>query len=104
MESMKPPRRTLFVLLWGVLGFGGGTALLATVVDWHAARHLTPAHIVFRFVIYMALGIVYGRFLWDRVTNTDYKKLSRTQTIVRSVLFIGLMLGLGFILWTMIRR
>ncbi len=105
METVKAPRKALFVLVWGVLGGGGGNALAITLYDWYTTHHLaSPYKIVVRFVISMALGIFFGLFMWNRVEALGRKKPTRTGTLVRLVLFISLMLGLIFTLWAMSRH
>jgi uncharacterized membrane protein YidH (DUF202 family) len=105
MEQLKPPRKALFVFVWGVLIWGGLTALAITFFDWYTTHQIAAPHkIVGRFVIFMAGGIVTGLLLWNRVEALDRKKLTRTGDIVRFVLFVSLMLGLVCVLWAMTRH
>jgi uncharacterized membrane protein YidH (DUF202 family) len=101
MELVKPPRKTLFVLVWGVLGFGCGTALLSTFVDLHAARHLTPSHFVLQFAINMSFGVLMGHLRWERLYAVDRKKMARSETAVRFVLFAAIMVVLAYVFWKM---
>ena len=105
MEQVKTLRKTLFVFVWGVLMWGGSTALAITLFDWYTTHRIeTPYNIVGRFVIFMALGILQGLFMWNRLETLGHTKPTRTGSIVRGVLFIGLMLGLSYALWTMSRH
>ena len=100
MERVKPSRKALFVFVWGVLLWGGSTALVLTLLDWHRTRHFDPLYkIVGRFAIFMAGGIIMGHYLWYILQTLGRKKPTRTQSIVRLVLFVGLMLGLIYVLW-----
>ena len=49
----------------------------------------------------MTMGIVWGLWLWKSIESLGRKKITRTDSIVRFVLFIGLMLGLVYLLWKM---
>ena len=105
MEQVKPPRKALFVFVWGVLIWGGSTALAMTLFDWYRTHQIeTPYQIVARFVISMAVGVWYGLDLWSRRKALGHWKLTRTGNIVRGVFFLILMLGLSYALWTMSRH
>jgi hypothetical protein len=105
MEQVKPRRKELFVFIWGVLIWGGSTALAITFFDWYTTHQIAAPHkIVVRFVLFMATGILMGLLLWNRLEALDRKKLTRTGDIVRFVLFISLMLGLVYALWAMTRH
>jgi|HubBroStandDraft_4_1064222.scaffolds.fasta_scaffold420821_1 hypothetical protein len=105
MEQVKPRRKALFVIVWGVLIWGASTALAITFFDWYTTHQIAaPDKIVDRFVIFMAGGILMGLLLWNRLQTLDLKKLTRTGYVVRFVLFVSLMLGLGYVLWAMTRH
>jgi MFS family permease len=102
MEHANPPRKALFIFVWGVLGWGFSTALAITLFDWYTTRHIeTYNRIVGRFLIFVALGAVWGLRIWNRRDELGRKKLTRAASITQLVLFIGLMLGLAFALWAM---
>ena len=104
-EQVKPPRKALFVFIWGVLIWGGSSALLATLLDRYIThRAETFYQVVGRFVVFMAGGILYGLLLWNRSELQSQRKLTRTGNALRLVVFISLMLGLTYILWTMTRH
>jgi hypothetical protein len=105
MEQQKSPRKALFVFVWGVLMWGGSTALAITLFDWYTTHYIdTPYKVVGRFVIFMAFGILMGLLMWNRREALGRTKLTRTGSIVRLVLFISLMLGLSYVLWTMVHH
>jgi uncharacterized membrane protein YidH (DUF202 family) len=102
MEQANPPRKTLFIVVFGVLGWGFSTALAVTLFDWYTTGHFeTPYRIVGRFVIFMALGAGWGLRMWNRRDELGRKKLTRAESATQLVLFISLMLGLAFALWAM---
>jgi hypothetical protein len=101
MESLKPPQKKAFVLLWGVFGWGGITALVITFLDWHTNRHLTPLLVVARLAIFLCLGIFMGELMWNKREALARKKMARTQSILQFVLFVAVMLGLTYALWRM---
>jgi drug/metabolite transporter (DMT)-like permease len=104
MEQVKSPNKALFVFVWGVL-WGGLTALIITLFDWYTTHRVdSPYHIVGRFVIFTAAGTVLGQLMWNRRKALGARKLTRTGNMVRLILFIGLMLGLSYVLWTMARH
>ena len=105
MEQVKTPRKALFVFVWGVLMWGGSTALAITLFNWYRTHQIeTLYEIVARFVILMAVGVWYGLDLWNRREALGHKKLTRTGNIVRGAFFLALMLGLSYALWTMSRH
>jgi hypothetical protein len=105
MEQAKPQRKALFVFVWGVLIWGCSTALAITLFDWYRTHQLeTPYQIVARFVISMAVGVWWGLSVWNRREAPGRVKPTRTGNILRGVLFISLMLGLTYALWTMSRH
>jgi uncharacterized membrane protein YidH (DUF202 family) len=105
MEQVKPRRKALFVFIWGVLIWGGSTALAITFFDWYTTHQIAAPHkIVGRFVIFMAGGILMGLLLWNRLQAPDRRKLTRTGDVVRFVLFVSLMLGLVYAVWAMTRH
>jgi drug/metabolite transporter (DMT)-like permease len=104
MEQVKAPRKALFVFVWGVLLWGGSSALAITLFNYTTHHVETFYEVVGRFVIFMAAGILFGLSLWDRLEAQRRKKLPRTANILRLVLFISLMLGLTYVLWTMTRH
>ena len=105
MEQVKTPRKALFVFVWGVLIWGASTALANILFDWYRTHQIeTLYQIVARFVISMAVGVLVGLSWWNRREALGHKKLTRTGNILRGVLFIGLMLGLTYALWTMSRH
>jgi hypothetical protein len=107
MEQAKPARKALFVFVWGVLVWGGSTALAITFFDWYATHQIAAPHkIIGRFVIFMAGGILIGLLLWNRLEAPSREKLTRTRTgsIVQLALFVGLMLGLAYVLWAITRH
>lgn len=105
MEQVKTPRKALFVFVWGVLIWGGSTALAITLFNWYTSRRIeTPYHIIARFVMFMAMGILLGLRLWNGRKALGHKKLTRKGNILRGVLFLALMLGLSYALWAMSRN
>jgi hypothetical protein len=105
MEQVKSPKKTLFVFVWGVLAWGGSTALAITLFDWYATRQIgTPHKIIGHFVIFMAAGILMGLLLWNRREALSHEKPTRTGSIVQLALFVGLMLGLAYVLWAITRH
>ena len=105
MEQAKPPRKALFIFVWGVLLWGGSTALAITLFNWYTTRRgETSYEVVGRFVIFMALGILWGLLVWNRREALGRRKLTRTGNILRFVLFVSLILGLAYVLWTMTRH
>jgi uncharacterized membrane protein YidH (DUF202 family) len=104
MESLKPGRKTLFVLLWGVLGWGASTASLITIFDGLTTHHLGTFTVLGRFVIFMSLGVIMGELMWNRREALAHKKTTRSSNIVRGVLFVAMMLGLIFVLFRMVSR
>jgi len=86
----------------GVFLWGGCTALLITLWDWYRTGHFDSfPWIVIRFAIFMTMGIFWGLWMWKSMESLGRKKITRTESIMRFVLFIGLMLGLAYLLWRM---
>jgi len=84
---------------------GGLTALASTLFDWYTTHRIETVHqILGRFLIFMALGIWWGLLMWNWREALGRKRLTRTGTAVRFVLFLGLMLGLAYALWSMSRH
>jgi hypothetical protein len=106
MEQVKTPRKALFVFVWGVLLWGGSTALAITLFKRYVTHDIeTFPEVVVRFVIFMAAGIFFGLSLLSRREAQGLPtKLTRTVNLLRLVLFISLMLGLTYVLWTMTRH
>ena len=105
MEQVKPRRKALFVFIWGVLIWGGSTALAITFFDWYTTHQIAAPHkIVGRFVIFMAGGVLVGLSLWNRLEALGRERVTRTRGTVRLVLFVSLMLGLVYALWAMTRH
>ena len=105
MEQVRTPRKALFVFVWGVLIWGCSTALAITLFDWYTTHRVEMSYkVVVRFIVFMAGGILYGLHLWNRREALDRVKPTRTGNIVRGVLFLALMLGLAYALWTMSRH
>src|ERR1700733_2263638 len=95
MTSPKPAQKTVFAFVWGVLAWGGTTALLGTLWDWRTNGDLRLGNVVARFVIFMSFGYFFGLGLWNRVGALGHmKRMTRGQIIVRAVLLVGLMLFL----------
>jgi len=81
------------------------SALLVTLFNFYTSHHFdSPDEIAVRFGIFMALGSLWGNSVWKRREALGHKKLTRTGNIVRGVLFLSLMLGLTYALWTMTRH
>jgi hypothetical protein len=105
MEQVRRPRKALFVVVWGVLIWGGSTALAITLFNWYTTHRIeTVYHIVGRFVLFMVGGIWLGLFLWNRLEALGRKKLTRTGNAIRLVLFISLMFALAYALWAISRH
>jgi hypothetical protein len=97
---MQISDKARFVFLRGVLGWGFATAFVTVLFDWYKTQHLdTPIRIVGHFVIFMACGIPFGLYLWSRRGTAIARETTRAQQIGRTVLFVGLMLGLLFVLF-----
>jgi hypothetical protein len=96
MEHANPPRQARFVFVWGVLGWGGSTALAIALFNWYTTRHVeTNYRIAGRFLIFMALGAVWGLRIWNRRDELGRKKLTRAASITQLVLVVSIMLGLA---------
>jgi hypothetical protein len=105
IEHIKPSRKALFVLVWGVLIWGASTALAITLFDRYTTHQVeTSDKVVVRFVVFMAGGILWRLLLWNRHDAPDRKKLTQSEGVVRIVFFIGLMSGLVYALRTMTLR
>jgi hypothetical protein len=105
MEHANPPGKTLFIVVWGVLGWGCSTALVITLFDWCTTRHIqSPYEVVGRFMLLMALGGIWGLRIWNRRDELGRKKLTSDGSITLLALFISLMLGLAFALWAVSRH
>jgi uncharacterized membrane protein YidH (DUF202 family) len=105
MDQAKAAKKVLFVVAWGVLLWGGSTALAITLFDWYTTHRLgTPYEVVGRFVIFMIGGIWCGLLAWNRREAIGHRKPTRTGSAVRLVLFVILMVGLTCALWAMSRH
>jgi hypothetical protein len=105
MEQAKALDEARFVVVWGVLGWGGSTALLITLANWYTTHRIeTPYMVGGRFVVFMGSGIVFGMFVWSRREALGIRTATRTGNILRLVFFIILMFALAIALWTMTRR
>lgn len=103
MEHRWPATKASFIIVWGVLGWGGSVALAITLIDRHRIHNIgTPYQIVARFAIFMAAGIIFGLQLWNRSGACGRTKLTPSiGNVLRVVLFFTLMVGLAFALWVM---
>ena len=98
MTPAKPAPKTVFALIWGVLAWGGSTALLATLWDWRTNGDLRLGNVASRFVIFMSLGYFFGLWLWARVgAPGPTKRMTRVQIIMRTALLVGLVLFLVYV-------
>jgi hypothetical protein len=98
MTPLKPMRKTAFAFVWGVLAWGGGTALLVTLWDRKTDGYVRPGEVVARFVIFMSLGYFFGLRLWDGFGAAGrIKDMTRSQIIVRAVILVGLVLFLVYV-------
>lgn len=105
MESVSRSRKLIFVLGWGVLFWGGSTALTITLFDWYTARRIGPIHeIVFRFLIFMVAGVLWGLFIWKKRNEFGHAKPTAAGKAVRLALFVALMIGLCYLLWKLARH
>ena len=52
----------------------------------------------------MSLGILMGHMQWKRLYVGDRKKMARSQVIIRSLLFVAVMLLLVYVVWRMSNR
>ena len=98
MGALKPARKLPFVLVWGVLAWGGGTAFLTSVVDWRTGRHLQPLILFARCVIFLSLGLLMGLLLWNKLQVASREKTTRNRTVARFLIFVAVMLGLIYAL------
>jgi uncharacterized membrane protein len=100
MEQATLPRK-----FWTVVGgacYGGITALAITLLNWYNAQHIeTLRRVIGRFVIFILVGILVS-FLPIRPIFQN-RKPTRTQTVALFVLFICLILGMAYLLWTRVR-
>ncbi len=105
MEQIEHASKARFVFVWGVLIWGGATALAITLFDWYTTHHVeTIYRVVGRFVIFMVLGIFFGLSLWNRFVELSRKKPTTAGHKLRLVLFVGLMAGLVCLLWVTTRH
>ena len=99
MEQVKPPRKALFVFVFGILLWGCSMTLLVTLFDWYRTHQFDqPYKIAGRFVIFMASGLFIGHYLWNILEASGRKKPTRAESNVRLGLFVGLMLFLIYVL------
>ena len=49
----------------------------------------------------MTMGILWGFWMWKSMESSGRKKITRTESVLKTVLFFGLMLGLLYLLWKM---
>jgi NhaP-type Na+/H+ or K+/H+ antiporter len=104
MENARRPRKALFILVWGVLGWGGGVTVFNVLFDWYSMRRIDSlSHLVIRLGLNMAMGVVVGYLLWRRHVTVSIKS-TRTQIVVRVLLLVFLMLALAYVLWLMAGR
>ncbi len=110
MNDSTGTRKSLFVLVVGVLGWGVSTAVLSSLLDWWSTGRVgTLGDLIFRLLTFMAAGILFGFWMWDtRYFQTLLggdsargKTLPRTQLVLQAIFFIGVMIGLAFLLWAM---
>jgi hypothetical protein len=61
--------------------WGGSTALAITLFNWYTTHRVeTFYEVVGRFVAFMAGGILYGLFLWDRSKAQGGRKTDSNRT------------------------
>ena|SRR5208282_3319912 len=95
---MQISEKTRFVLLRGVLGWGLLAALLPALLKRLKTHQLeSPMRIIANAVIFMVCGIPFGLYLWETRETRKSRVMTRAQQIGRTILFIGLMLGLLFV-------
>lgn len=105
MEQVKPPGKLRFVVVWGVLLWGGPVALAITLFNRYADHRIeTPSEIIGRFVIFIGGGFLYGLSLWSRRGTLRPANPTKAGSILRFVVFVGLMAGLVYVLWAMARH
>jgi hypothetical protein len=99
MEQAARPRRAHFVLFWGI-GWGGLTALLSWLFDWHRTGFIDSVHhIVIRFAVFMAAGTFVGLWMWKKQQSPSQKRIGRNESVVRTVIFWVVMVLLAILLW-----
>jgi hypothetical protein len=99
---MNPSSKRVFVISWAV--WGALTALAMILFDWHSNHHLDALHIVGHIVIFVVVGGIYGLVLYRYPVMTGASLLNRIPSVVQTILFFGLMLGLAYTLWIMWHR
>jgi hypothetical protein len=100
MEQANPPRKTLFIFVWGVLGWGFSTVLVMTLFDWYTTRRMQSRYeVVSRFVLFMAVGGLWGERIGRWRDAVGRKKLTNAGSIILLVLFTSLILALAIALW-----
>ena len=105
MQQATTASKVRVVLLRGVLAWGFSTALLITLFNWYSTHQIENwIEISGRFVIYMAMGIPLGLFIWRKREEQAIRKPTRTLNIIRLVFFIALMAASAYALWEMTHR
>lgn len=103
MKQVARSRKVVWVLVWGVLFWGAGTALGISILEWHSTGHFGSFYgVVGRFVIFMIGGVLVGLSMWKSLESSGRKKkMTRTKAIAHTVLFFMVMLALAYLLWRM---
>lgn len=114
MEQAARRRKAHFIFVWGSLFFGGLTALISWLFDWHRTGHAGPLwSIALRFATFMMVGAVWGLRMWKRIESSERKPVDKarsrtksivqtvTKSIVQTVVFVVVMAGLAYLLWRM---
>jgi hypothetical protein len=102
MEEVGPSRKVRFILVQGVLLWGGSVALFTWFLDWHRTGHADSIYgIVWRFAICMTCGYFCGLWMWKTREITGRRQVSRDRAIADTVLFLAVMGGLAYLLWRM---
>jgi hypothetical protein len=103
MEQANLSGKRGIILGWGVL-WGGLTALGISLFDWRETGRISVRHIVGRVVIFIALGSLWGLARNRYPAMNGSRLVMRIPPKARTVLFVVLMGGLAYALWSMWQR
>ena len=104
MEQANLSSKRRFILGWGVL-WGGLTAFGITLLDWRETGRMDSVRLIAgRFAVFIAVGSLWGLAVNRYPAMSASKLVLRIPPKVRTVLFVVLMVGLAYALWSMWQR
>jgi hypothetical protein len=78
-ETTRKIGKTKYVLWYGVVGIGLGTAILLTLIEWASEKRINPSWVVIRMLVFPIIGSLIMNVRW---TNQE-RRLNDHQQVLK---------------------